>query len=109
MARVFSKQLLAGLGVEQEMALRLVRQWSLRSQQSGFTPRSRRHRGHLSAHRIAQYRVAQLRERFAAVDQAGRLAWLEKVAAGEIVPGSTAELEELREALDRVIRIVRSR
>ena len=48
-----------------------------------------------------------MRERFAAARQGERLAWLTKVAMGEVVPQNADELSELRGALARVAAIIR--
>ena len=97
---------LAGLNPAERMALGIVHSWARYDAQStGFALCVRQ--GHRTASSIAGRRVTRLRERFAAAGQAERLAWLTKVAVGEVVPQSDDELAELRGALARVVAIIR--
>ena len=97
---------LARLNSAERMALGIVHSWArhdARSTEFALCVRQ----GHRTASSIAGSRVTRLRERFAAVGQAERLAWLTKVAMGEVVPQNEDELAELRGALARVVAIIR--
>ena len=97
---------LAWLNPAERMALGIVHSWARHNAQStGFAPCVRQ--GHRTASSIAGSRVNRLREQFAAVGQAERLAWLTKVAMGDVVPQNDDELAELRDALARVAEIIR--
>lgn len=97
---------LARLNPAERMALGIVHSWACRNAQSTGFARCER-QGHRIASSIAGGRVTQLRERFAAAGQAERLAWLTKVAMGEVVPQSDDDLAELRGTLARVVAIIR--
>ena len=97
---------LAWLNPAERMALGIVHSWARHNAQStGFAPIARQ--GHRSTSSIARRRVTRLFERFTAAGQAERLAWLTKVAMGEVVPQSDDELAEMRRALARVVAIIR--
>ena len=97
---------LARLNSAERMALGIVHSWARHNAQSaGFALCVRQEQRNASS--IAGSRVARLREWFAAAGQAERLAWLTKVATGEVVLQNDDELAELRGALARVVAIIR--
>ena len=105
-ARPTKPSLLAGLNPAERMALGIVHSWAGDNAQStGFALCVRQ--GHRTASSIAGGRVTQLRERFAAAGQAERLAWLTKVAVGEVVPQSDDQLAELPGSLSRAVALIR--
>ena len=93
---------LVQLNPAERMALGIVHNWA---QSTGFAQCMGQR--HPTASSISGSRVTRLPERFAAVGQAERLAWLTKVAMGEVVPQNDDELAELRGALARLVEIIR--